>query len=996
MQNNKNAVDASVPTQLADDKSLNDAAAKLAEVAKDANSTQSDLDKAQNAYNTAKSNAETALKNAQDLAKQVVANVPDNMSDSQAVADAKKALQDKLADGSTATASEIKDAQTALTQAENKAQQALDTAKQDATADLDAVKKSGKTLPKDVQNAADNLQKVLDDPKSSKADVENAQKQLAVVNTPAEAPKTVPAGEGDDVADLDIPSVDGKTPVVFIHNADGTTEKVLPNAVKGEDGAIHYKLPSTKVKGGATLEVVQVPVAEVTSPVVTGDAATVKVTDKTGYTPIISYVDPKTGDVVSVKMDDKDTQGLTVTKNADGTYTVAGLPAGVDAVVSFDLNAVNAAAAVTLTDAAKQTTAGNAAARKLPTIASVVDNLKNVISTGYTGASVVVPDAIEAGLKVDGYQYEVVGPDNKVYGTLAEAVAANPTFTTDDNNFVVVYSPENDQKVVVKSNLSSSLIAQTNGASDTNWTGKTKLGSVTDASLKKAGYSYTVTGPDGKTYATWAEALKANKFFDNNDVAGGSATFDEQAVIAQALEVRDGIATMASALGEQAPGQDAEIQQFVVNYTKNADAVDQDTKAAQTDLNKVLANKDASAEEVAKAVSDYNKAVASAQADRDQAVKDANNVATSPVNGEKAVKDAQSKLADVLKNAEAGKASTQDIKDAMTALQDAVKSAKSDRDAAVSTAKSVNKGTVANESSVKDAQSALDNIIAKAAKGEATTADVQAAAKSLQEAVTKATDARDKAIKAAQKSGQTAGAKNLSDSNAVQKAKDKLAQLIKDAVAGKATTADIEAATKSLNETVAKAQAALATAKKTAKSEATVPAYLSDSKSLQAAADKLATLAGDPNATATDLQNALTAYNKAKDAAQAAYDAQVKDAKTVVNTGKMTPAKQHLNELLANGATASEIAVAMIAVANEKDTAIATAAAAPVVSAGIITTMHPTLVVRDNTVPTVAAENKLPETGVDQQVWLTVAGTMALLGLFLVAAKRRKNDDKEA
>ena len=640
LQNNKNAVDASVPTQLADDKSLNDAAAKLAEVAKDANSTQSDLDKAQNAYNTAKSNAETALKNAQDLAKQVVANVPDNMSDSQAVADAKKALQDKLADGSTATASEIKDAQTALTQAENKAQQALDTAKQDATADLDAVKKSGKTLPKDVQNAADNLQKVLDDPKSSKADVENAQKQLDVVNTPVTNPAVVPAGEDDDIADLDIPSVDGKTPVVFIHNADGTTEKVLPNAIKGEDGAIHYKLPSTKVKAGATLEVVQVPVAEVTSPVVTGDTATVKVTDKTGYTPIISYVDPKTGDVVSVKMDDKDTQGLTVTKNADGTYTVAGLPAGVDAVVSFDPNAVNAAAAVTLTDAAKQTTAGNAAARKLPTIASVVDNLKNVISTGYTGASVVVSDAIEAGLKVDGYQYEVVGPDNKVYGTLAEAVAANPTFTTYDNNFVVVYSPENDQKVVVKSNLSSSLIAQTNGASDTNWTGKTKLGSVTDASLKKAGYSYTVTGPDGKMYATWAEALKANKFFDNNDVAGGSATFDEQAVIAQALEVRDGIATMASALGEQAPGQDAEIQQFVVNYTKNADAVDQDTKAAQTDLNKVLANKDASAEEVAKAVSDYNKAVASAQADRDQAVKDANNVATSPVNGETAVKDA--------------------------------------------------------------------------------------------------------------------------------------------------------------------------------------------------------------------------------------------------------------------------------------------------------------------------------------------------------------------
>ncbi|WP_230910528.1 hypothetical protein [Weissella cibaria] len=75
---------------------------------------------------------------------------------------------------------------------------------------------------------------------------------------------------------------------------------------------------------------------------------------------------------------------------------------------------------------------------------------------------------------------------------------------------------------------------------------------------------------------------------------------------------------------------------------------------------------------------------------------------------------------------------------------------------------------------MKDAQSALDNIIAKAARVKSNdAADVQAAAKSLQEAVTRATDARDKAIKAAQKPGQTAGAKNLSDNNAVQKAKSR-------------------------------------------------------------------------------------------------------------------------------------------------------------------------------------------------------------------------------
>ncbi|WP_190319150.1 hypothetical protein, partial [Weissella cibaria] len=86
-----------------------------------------------------------------------------------------------------------------------------------------------------------------------------------------------------------------------------------------------------------------------------------------------------------------------------------------------------------------------------------------------------------------------------------------------------------------------------------------------------------------------------------------------------------------------------------------------------------------------------------------------------------------------------GEATTADVQAAAKSLQEAVTKATDARNQAVSTAKSVDKGTVANESSVKDAQSALDNIIAKAAKGEATTADVQAAAKSLQEAVTKAT-----------------------------------------------------------------------------------------------------------------------------------------------------------------------------------------------------------------------------------------------------------------
>ncbi|WP_230910525.1 hypothetical protein [Weissella cibaria] len=52
---------------------------------------------------------------------------------------------------------------------------------------------------------------------------------------------------------------------------------------------------------------------------------------------------------------------MVVRKECRWYDTVAGLPAGVYAVVSFDPNAVNAAAAV-MSDAAKQTMAGNAAA----------------------------------------------------------------------------------------------------------------------------------------------------------------------------------------------------------------------------------------------------------------------------------------------------------------------------------------------------------------------------------------------------------------------------------------------------------------------------------------------------------------------------------------------------------------------------------------------------------------------------------------------------------
>ena len=58
--------------------------------------------------------------------------------------------------------------------------------------------------------------------------------------------------------------------------------------------------------------------------------------------------------------------------------------------------------------------------------------------------------------------------------------------------------------------------------SATGTTGGTITFSQSDSDLNYEGYSYTVTGPDGKTYNTLAQALSANSTFDNTANSGAS------------------------------------------------------------------------------------------------------------------------------------------------------------------------------------------------------------------------------------------------------------------------------------------------------------------------------------------------------------------------------------------------------------------------------------------------------------------------------------------
>ncbi|MGL5747792.1 MAG: mucin-binding protein, partial [Weissella cibaria] len=81
----------------------------------------------------------------------------------------------------------------------------------------------------------------------------------------------------------------------------------------------------------------------------------------------------------------------------------------------------------------------------------------------------------------------------------------------------VTYTPDAQSATVIanKDGVNSILETITGKTSD-----KLAFTTVSDATLATPGYTYTVVGPDGVTYASLAEAVAANGSFDNTDNAG--------------------------------------------------------------------------------------------------------------------------------------------------------------------------------------------------------------------------------------------------------------------------------------------------------------------------------------------------------------------------------------------------------------------------------------------------------------------------------------------
>ncbi|TVV34365.1 hypothetical protein FO436_07080 [Weissella cibaria] len=294
---------------------------------------------------------------------------------------------------------------------------------------------------------------------------------------------------------------------------------------------------------------------------------------------------------------------------------------------------------------------------------------------------------------------------------------------------------------------------------------------------------------------------------------------------------------------------------------------------------------------------------------------------------EQAVQQAMQDLQDVRDQAAADGATSADITAAQTALENALAAAKSTQDQAIADAQAIATNPVTNEPEVVAATQKLADLVAEAADGgDVSTADIVAAGQAITAAVAAAESERDDANDAAQTVITDAQATNQAEEPGVTAAISHLQDLLTQAANDdpNALTADIIAATAAVKQAVQDAAQAQQDARDAANAVDTAP--VSSEQSVVDAKSELAKVVGDPTATAeiADATKALTdAIAQAKADQQTARDAAAAvDTAPVSNESGVKAAQTALDKVLADtGATVKEIEDATNALENAVDAA---------------------------------------------------------------------------
>ncbi|HJF37487.1 MAG TPA: hypothetical protein K8V38_01805 [Weissella cibaria] len=270
----------------------------------------------------------------------------------------------------------------------------------------------------------------------------------------------------------------------------------------------------------------------------------------------------------------------------------------------------------------------------------------------------------------------------------------------------------------------------------------------------------------------------------------------------------------------------------------------------------------------------------------DEAAVDALTAATnSGYADEQAVQQAMQDLQDVRDQAAADGATSADITASQTALENALAAAKSTQDQAIADAQAIATNPVTNEPEVVAATQKLADLVAEAADGgDVSTADIVAAGQAITAAVAAAESERDAANDAAQAAITDAQATNQAEEPGVTAAISHLQDLLTQAANDdpNALTADIIAATAAVKQAVQDAAQAQQDARDAANAVDTAP--VSSEQSVVDAKSELAKVVGDPTATVAEINAAQQALEDAVNDEKAKRDTTNEAAEAALTT----------------------------------------------------------------------------------------------------------------
>ena len=511
-----------------------------------------------------------------------------------------------------------------------------------------------------------------------------------------------------------------------------------------------------------------------------------------------------------------------------------------------------------------------------------------------------------SGYRLDSASTTLASGINMTYATTMRSATITGKFdadtATDQNSTIVLKADKQTATLKQVVNATTSDVESVTGGTDS----KIAFAS-TDSTLAKTGYTYNVTGADGKTYDALSAALAATPNYDNtsNDgdtdataqvftvnytdtqaptistgkdsyqvTTGAGTTADSflTAINAQAADNQvDGNTTLTSDYADvvkDEPGtytvtltatdatglQTTKTITVVVTETSPYDQ-ESAVSSAASNLESVSNDPTKTTADVQAAQQALDDALATAKSDRETAKTNADtaeqNATDQGVADDSTVVDAQQALDDAIAAADNNTGTTQAIVDATNAL---------DRAVAVASAKAVATNPVSQETAVASAKENLDNILADSAS---TTDQIIAARDALKDAVNDALEARDNALTGADTALNNAASSSAALDSDVIAAQKALQDAVASANADTGTTAAVTAATEALNKSVADAQADQEAARAAAAAAIAAMTPVSNEANILAAYKSLQDILDMQNATADEITNATTALTNA-------------------------------------------------------------------------------------------------------------------------------------